>query len=252
MSQRGNILFLILLAVVLFAALSYAVTSGMRGGGNDASPEKAQALASQIVNHATLVENTIQRLKVSGCRDTEISFQNGTFGGYTNSNSPADMHCRVFNPAGGGLSPQVWGEAELDESNIGADRYGEMIFTGHNCLWNVGSAGGSSAVVKCYSNGDNAAIVAFLPYLDMATCKAINKTAFGFAEIPVEYNTVNYTPFAGGYPTGAKHILDFMGTTNIRDSSVLVPQMGCIQMPSNSGTTVWQNKYIFFQVLLAR
>lgn len=47
--QRGNVLFLILLAVVLFAALNYAVTSSMSGGGKNASDERYRLLASQLI-----------------------------------------------------------------------------------------------------------------------------------------------------------------------------------------------------------
>lgn len=64
--QRGNILFLILLAVVLFAALSYAVTQSMRGGGKDSSDEKNQLAASAILNQITLWRGSYERLRVSG------------------------------------------------------------------------------------------------------------------------------------------------------------------------------------------
>lgn len=63
-SQRGNILFLILLAVVLFAALSYAVISTQRGGGKDASDEKASSCAARLLAYGSLLEQTITRMQM--------------------------------------------------------------------------------------------------------------------------------------------------------------------------------------------
>ena len=50
--EEGNVLFLILIAVVLFAALSYAVTSSTRSGGGSVSKDKAKSYAAAIVQHA--------------------------------------------------------------------------------------------------------------------------------------------------------------------------------------------------------
>lgn len=243
MSQRGNILFLILLAVVLFAALSYAVTSSTRGGGNDASPEKAQAIASQIINYATLVENTIQRLKASGCRDTELSFQNNTFSGYTNNNTPGDGRCKLFDPVGGGISTQKWSDTELDESNEGSAFYGETVINGGAYIVNVGTP----------STGE---LILWVPYIDMETCKAINKTMFGFAEIPIQSTGTApwhpaYNRFNGTYANGSAMTWSTV-LPNIPAANKLIPRTGCIQVSATSNATYFQNKYIFFHVLLAR
>ena len=97
--QRGNILFLILLAVVLFATLSYAVTQSTRGGGNNASKESAQAQAADIMNRMALLETTVSRLRLTGgCKDTEIQLAS------TNPDTPPDGHCKVFDPAGGNIT----------------------------------------------------------------------------------------------------------------------------------------------------
>ncbi|MFZ5695163.1 MAG: hypothetical protein ACOY4N_05905 [Pseudomonadota bacterium] len=48
---------MILLAVVLFAALSYAVTSSIQGGSKDGSSENIRTQAALIVGNATLAEN---------------------------------------------------------------------------------------------------------------------------------------------------------------------------------------------------
>ena len=103
--QRGNILFLILLAVVLFAALSYAVTRGERGQVKNASSEKSSTIASNIVQTGGLLENTVNRLRLTNsCKENQLSFDNPTVSGYTNSAAPADKSCHVFDPAGGGVS----------------------------------------------------------------------------------------------------------------------------------------------------
>ncbi len=64
--DSGNVLFLILIAVALFAALAYAVTSSSRSGGGDISKEKASALASQILNHGIAVRTAVTRMTMNG------------------------------------------------------------------------------------------------------------------------------------------------------------------------------------------
>mgnify|MGYP000320069625 CR=1 FL=1 len=110
-TQRGNILFLILLAVVLFAALSYAVTQSTRGGGSDASSEKAQAQASEILNYFAQMDAAVQRMMLTGgVKDYELNFYQQTshkfiYGASDNTNC-TEARCRVFDPAGGGVSGQ--------------------------------------------------------------------------------------------------------------------------------------------------
>lgn len=116
-SQRGNILFLILLAVVLFAALSYAVTSGMRGGGNNASKESAQAAASAIIQYLTMVQSEVQRLMlVNDCTTDNLDWRTGKYvrfdntaiGTYTATAVTPKTGCAVFSDYGGPVVPQTF------------------------------------------------------------------------------------------------------------------------------------------------
>ncbi|MEL7146533.1 MAG: hypothetical protein AAFO69_09215 [Bacteroidota bacterium] len=115
MKRSGNALFLILIAVALFAALSYAVTQSGRGGGN-IDRETSELAVSELVQYFSLVEGTVQKLLLfNGCNDTQISFWNDSDGNgtedasddYFNSNSPSDRACHVFQPQGGGISPKT-------------------------------------------------------------------------------------------------------------------------------------------------
>lgn len=61
--QNGNVLFLILIAVALFAALSYAVTQSTRGGGN-ADDETGLVNASIIFQQGAAIQSAILRAEI--------------------------------------------------------------------------------------------------------------------------------------------------------------------------------------------
>ncbi len=99
--QRGNILFLILLAVVLFAALSYAVTRDQSGQEKNASAEKADLLASQLVQVGSLLENTMMRaMTVYGVPEYgfDLSDANSTA---TANGTCTQANCKMFTGTGG-------------------------------------------------------------------------------------------------------------------------------------------------------
>ena len=99
--QRGNILFLILLAVVLFAALSYAVTQSMRGGGKDGDSENAKLLASEILDYSNLVYSTILRARmVHNIQDYGLDVSGDYIIASTSNSTCINSDCRIFNNAG--------------------------------------------------------------------------------------------------------------------------------------------------------
>lgn len=191
MRQNGNILFLILLAVVLFAALSYAVTSSMRGGGKDMSAEAAQSSAAQILNTVNLIGATVQRLQlVNNCRDTEINFANNFVrpASYVNNNSPEDKRCNVFDPAGGGAVISKITESALEPCNTSSSNpqmcgggvlvseRGYARFTGNYAIRNIGTSISSSGIMDSTS----VELAMLVPKLKKEVCLAIND-ALGIA-----------------------------------------------------------------------
>ncbi|MGM0423221.1 MAG: hypothetical protein ACQEQL_09025, partial [Pseudomonadota bacterium] len=103
-SQKGNALFLILIAVALFAALSYAVTqSGRDAAGIEEEQELLDAGVAQQCEGA--VNHAIKRVKtLNGCQPDQISYE--IEGGINvNDDAPADESCHLFRENGGGATP---------------------------------------------------------------------------------------------------------------------------------------------------
>lgn len=111
-NTSGNALFLILIAVALFAALSYAITSSGRGGGN-INKEQAQILAAQLTQHTARMRSAVQRLMLlNGCADTDLAFYSAS-GPYmgdhaypTPDETTIKPECNLYDPDGGGLTSE--------------------------------------------------------------------------------------------------------------------------------------------------
>ena len=67
LKQSGNVLFIILIAVALFAALSYAVVGSSRNTGGNIDDENTHLIASEILNYVSSVETAFTRLRARGC-----------------------------------------------------------------------------------------------------------------------------------------------------------------------------------------
>jgi hypothetical protein len=103
-SQRGNMLFYILIAIVLFAAISFMVSRMLSGGGDAGSRETAKLGAQSILEYVQKAKITVQDMKLNGVDTANLSFLKSGDAGYTT----APHTNKVWHPDGGGLPmPQL-------------------------------------------------------------------------------------------------------------------------------------------------
>jgi len=135
--ENGNALFLILIAVALFAALSYAVTQSGRGSG-DVDKERAVIDAAQITQYAAHVHSTVQRMVLTGANSAELLF------GSMDTGSNA-----VFAPEGGGAVFQVpqtgWCVSPCGAGPFSGWGYDAATSPGGYIPWPVAGIGSSTA-----------------------------------------------------------------------------------------------------------
>lgn len=104
-TQSGNVLFLILIAVALFAGLTYAVTSSTRSAPGKIDEEQQKLDQAVLNNCESAINLALMRLRYMGnCQDDEINYELPD-GSNSNPNAPVDGHCNVFHPQYGGASP---------------------------------------------------------------------------------------------------------------------------------------------------
>lgn len=227
--QKGNALFLILIAVALFAALSYAITQSGRGGSGGVNREREGLNTAQVVQFMGAVQQAVNRLLLSGCTLTTLNFDTPGLTGYDNLSAPADGTCDIFGPAGGGVT-----YIAPPSGFSGGEPY---AISGHNRIRNVG-------------DNDLGDLVLFLPVTSLTACTDFNARMNLPATTPPD-DFIVQTPFAGpgGFTDLGNLIQDDGGT----DAAFVGARSACLHVVNN---TVYPGNvgvdYFFYHVLAER
>ena len=226
-SQSGNALFIILIAVSLLGALSYAVTQSNRGGLSALTEEKARVYALEVLEYGQVMVNAVAQLRLRGCYEEEISFENSVVSGYTNANAPSDQTCHVFYPAGGGMN---WNTPQ-DNITVGTATASSWRINALNAIDQVGTTG---------SNSSNVELVFFLDDIKESICLQINdRMAISNAGNAPPTDTL--ADVTGGF-TGS---FVYSYTIGDENDSLGAKPTGCFQNTA-------ANKFVFYKVLRAR
>ena len=224
-NQSGNILFMILIAIALLAALTYAMSGSMRGGGS-ITDDQLRIAVDKLLTQASDVKTGVNTIYAQGISESEISFAHPTLEGYGTIGS--DTLAEVFHEDGGGVSPP--------KISTGLNDGSQIEFYGHTRAPRIGVNG-------------TADLLMVIPHVTENACRAIN-ARMGYAEtapIPQDNDSDSlcvYTGisnrFSGSFDSVAPNQMD--GGTP--DMTTLPAPFGCV--------TCGSSEYHIFYTLLAR
>ena len=237
-SEKGNVLFLILIAVALFAALSYVVTQSTRSGGGSTEREKNILSSAQMTQYPTALRTSIIRMVLAGVAIENVKFDAPGTGPF-NTLSTSQL---VFHPQGGGATFQQ------APQELSASGNSQLAWT-YNAEFDVPGIGINGA-------GGND-VIAFLPGISSGICRQVNE------ELGV--NVTNCTAgvsFPSGVPAVANGVTATINTNMINtypfpvtDRPDLVGPAGCTTVFDRQASGCFADttgRFVFYSVLLER
>jgi hypothetical protein len=231
--ERGNVLFLILITVALFAALSYAVTQSTRGGGN-ADSESSLIDSASLTQFGSSVAVAVMRMQISGVDETDLCFYSGSNNATYNHASCADNNNNAFHSDGGDVSYQ--------NPTNGFNDGTEWEFSSRVQIYGQGRTveGGTTG------NDNEADLVILLRGMNQNICLKINEE-MGISGIPVDSGNIDVDRFDGDFAQNDN--LDGCnpncGTVAASPIGSVAAHIGCIEEEDTGDL-------IYFHTLLAR
>ncbi len=237
--ERGNVLFLILIAVALFAALSYAVTQSTRSGSGDASSETSLINSAQLAQYPAGVRTAVVRMVIGG-----TSVDNLIFDAPANFSAISDLTYNVFHPTGGGAVFQV-----APKDLLAPGETGEWIYSSRYQIDGIGITDSAQL------SGNE--VIAFLPGVSRDVCRKLNSevgiTSSNADGVPVTtdlgadpptaapVNTEGMTEAAPGAPGIGAYIATIGG-------GLAGQPFGCFRVGAVGPTAT----YVYYHVLVER
>ncbi|GEM_PF-320810 len=237
-AARGNVLFIILIAIGLFAALAATVMNS-EGGGKDASEERGGLYADDLLLYANNVEQAVNRMLSRGMSESALCFDDATYpGGNTDYEHAAcaTVTNRVFHPQGGGIKLEAINPSALDSKHSALTYYGKFLITGKTTVNALNSGSGE--------------LIYFVPHIKKSVCLRINEIA-GIAPVngdaPMDdIQAFDETNF---------YFLGTFGAVRVISSDPSAPatafnrtMFGCLKNEDWPGP----NNYSFYRVLIPR
>jgi len=240
--EGGNVLFLILIAVALFAALSYAVTQSTRSGGGDPDRETAILGGASLTQYPASLRTATIRLILSGTSVDQILFDAPS---QANTGTEAQRARSLFLPTGGGALFQ-----EAPANTMANAAPGSWVFNGNFEINDIGLSGA----------GGNE-LIAFLPGISSSVCESVNKElSFDISGcVPADLDPLGIVPEFDASSTNADRIDDNVsidtGDTFPNTALEAIDNTGCPVMdgqPSGCFYDTDNSRYVYCSVLLER
>lgn len=227
--QNGSVFFYILIAIVLLASLSYAVSNNSRVGTTIITEQQAKVTSSQILEQAEAATLAVQKLLLRGFDETEISFENNQVAGYALAACTTD-DCKVFADSGGALN---W-FFPPENANSGE----HWVYTGN---------------LPIADNGSNNLydVTMILPNVNDSICRQIN------FELNITSSITDPIPVATDTTLGATKLSTanpINAVSEVIDGGIIDGKTAiCVEIVGSSGefAAVPNNRYFFVQTLYA-
>ena len=237
-SERGNVLFLILIAVALFAALSFAATQTLRSTPQDPQGDTQKLGAATLIQHTTFIAQAVQTMAMRRITGESFCFDSPLWGHNNYYHAACDnADNRVFSTSGSGGGASV--VPVPDGINDGSPWY----ITGQSCI--------IEAAQNCNTNGNqDEDIILFVPHIYREVCIALNdKLGVPNPQGNPPKASGNLWPpaqpvFTGNFLDGGRVDSGGNGNLNILAGHTV----GCVE----GGGTPPAGTYAYFHVLLRR
>lgn len=162
--ERGNVLFLVLIAVALFSALSYAVVQSTRSGGGDTSSETKMINVSQLLQIPPIYRTAVQRMVVTQVIDGSLI--GGASPQYASTQTAAEKARNLYQPTGGNMPYPIPPHELMDPTKAPYD----WVLNSENEVKNIGSTSTSGVPEE-----KSVELMIFLPGLKKTACEDVNK-----------------------------------------------------------------------------
>ena len=242
-NNHGNALVLILVLIALIAALTAVAMRSTNRSTTNMDTETARIQAEKLIRQAIGFETATNHLMtVNQCSENDINFDNTiTTRDYTNSHSPVNKNCHLFDMAGAGLTYSNPNSVIFDPIYSGDSDYQQWVFTSGFCVLGIGSDDDDTCDDK------EVALMVVVPHINTSVCmqvNALNSIENPSGAPPSESMDGTLPTFDGEFDAVSdSEIGEGVTGVNLKKHAT-----GCFKSDSGS----WANSNVFYHILLAR